>query len=69
MTDIATAPSTTPARSSRLRTVGRWMVTFTGFPLGGLTAELLIGPANSITAALRQPLRAVTWLRSTRMPR
>ena len=52
MTDIATSPSTTPTRSSRLRTVGRWMVTFTGFPLGGFTAELLVGPVNSITAAL-----------------
>ena len=52
MTDIATSPSTTSARTARLRTAARWMVTFTGFPLGGFAAELLVGPVDSITTAL-----------------
>jgi hypothetical protein len=37
---------------SPLRTVARWMVTFVGFPLGGFTADLLVGPVDS-------PVRAV----------
>ena len=52
MTDTATSPSTTSSRSSRLRTIGRWMVTFTGFPLGGFAAELLVGPVDGRVAAL-----------------
>ena len=52
MTDIATTPSTTSTRSSGLRTAARWMVTFVGFPAGGLVAELVVGPVDSIAAAL-----------------
>ena len=37
---------------SPLRAVARWMVTFVGFPLGGFTADLLVGPVDS-------PVRAV----------
>ena len=37
---------------SRRRTVGRWMVTFLGFPAGGLAAELLVGPVDSLAPAL-----------------
>jgi hypothetical protein len=38
--------------SSNLATGGRWMVTFVGYPIGGLTAKLLVGPVNSVTAAI-----------------
>ena len=36
----------------RVRTVGRWMVSFTGFPLGGLTAHLVVGPVDGPAAAI-----------------
>ncbi len=49
-----TTPPTTPAArpSGWRRTVLRWMVTFTGFPLGGFAAILLTGPVDSIGPAL-----------------
>lgn len=34
------------------RTLMRWMLSFAGFPLGGLAAMILVGPINSTTAAL-----------------
>jgi len=47
---ITQSPSTTPARL--LRTTARWMVTFIGFPLGGLAASLLVGPVDNLGSAL-----------------
>jgi hypothetical protein len=52
-------PSTTTKASPTLRTrttttpgaVARWMVSFAGFPLGGLAAMLLVGPINSTSRA------------------
>lgn len=46
--------STAQPRISRLstgRTVARWMVSFVGFPLGGLAAMVLSGPVDSPLAA------------------
>jgi hypothetical protein len=51
MTTIAASPAT-PTRPSTLRTIARWMVSFAGFPLGGLAAFLLIGPVDSTTSAI-----------------
>ena len=51
MSQLSTAPPRT-APASRLRTVARWMVSFVGFPLGGLTAMLLSGPVDSMAAAI-----------------
>ena len=47
----ATAP---PAErpTSRHRIFLRWMASFAGFPLGGFTAFLLVGPVDSLGAAL-----------------
>jgi hypothetical protein len=39
-------------KASTLRTLGRWMVTFAGFPLGGLLAMILTGPVDSTASAL-----------------
>lgn len=51
MSQLSTAaPRTAP--TSTLRTVARWMVSFLGFPLGGLTAMLLGGPVDSLAAAI-----------------
>jgi hypothetical protein len=47
-----TATTTPTSTRSRARTVGRWMVTFAGFPLGGLTAELVVGPVDGPAAAV-----------------
>jgi len=41
-----------PARPSWRRAAARWIVTFAGFPAGGLTAMLLVGPVDTITTAL-----------------
>jgi hypothetical protein len=52
MTSITAVPAThTPTRSVR-RDVGRWLISFLGFPLGGFAALLLTGPVNNATAAL-----------------
>jgi hypothetical protein len=34
------------------RTVGRWMVSFLGFPIGGYAAFLLVGPVDSLIPSL-----------------
>jgi len=39
-------------RSHWLRTAARWMVTFLGFPAGGLAAMLIVGPVDSPAKAL-----------------
>ena len=44
--------SPTTARGQWLRSAARWMVTFVGFPAGGLAAMLIVGPVDSIAAAL-----------------
>ena len=38
--------------TSYQRTVLRWMPTFLGFPAGGLAAKLIVGPIDSVGAAL-----------------
>ncbi len=51
VTATPTAPtSATPTRT--IRTVARWMVSFTGFPLGGLAALILTDPVDSVGNAL-----------------
>jgi hypothetical protein len=52
MSELQTTASPRSFRNTRLRTAARWLVTFIGFPLGGLTAELVAGPVDSLTAAL-----------------
>ena len=47
----------TTARPSMVRpstalTLARWMVSFVGFPLGGLTAMFLSGPVDSVASAI-----------------
>jgi hypothetical protein len=51
MTTIAASPAT-PTRRSTLRTIARWMVSFAGFPLGGLAAFILTGPVDSAASAI-----------------
>jgi hypothetical protein len=47
-----TTPAPAATAPSALRTAARWMVTFVGFPLGGLTTDLLVGPVDSLVSAL-----------------
>ena len=46
MSQVTTAQPTSPTRPTG-RIVARWMVSFVGFPLGGLVALVLSGPVNS----------------------
>jgi len=41
-----------PGRPSWRRAAVRWIVTFAGFPAGGLTAMLLVGPVDTVATAL-----------------
>ena len=41
-----------PARPSWRRIAARWIVTFAGFPAGGLTAMLLVGRVDTVITAL-----------------
>ena len=52
MSDVTIAPSAATTRTSTLRTTARWMVSFLGFPLGGLAAILVVGAVDNLTAAL-----------------
>jgi hypothetical protein len=56
LTEAATSDSsrlTPPVRDpSPTRVIARWLVTIAGFPLGGLAAFLLLGPIDSLVAAL-----------------
>jgi hypothetical protein len=54
MSDLRTAPHNTTATAPRgpVRTIGRWMLSFAGYPLGGYAAYLLIGRVDSIGSAL-----------------
>ena len=61
MSQLSTAPPST-ARPSRARTVARWMVSFVGFPLGGLTAMVLNGPVDTTLAAITGGLLTGTVL-------
>ena len=47
-----TTPAPAATAPGPLRTAARWMITFVGFPLGGLTADLLLGPVDSPVRAL-----------------
>jgi len=58
MSDLTTPTSAAPSGSGRPataagsgtstgRAVARWMVTFAGFPLGGLLTDLAVGPVDS----------------------
>ena len=50
MSSITTAPpSTIPSTG---RTIARWMVSFAGFPAGGLAAMVLTGPVDSTASAI-----------------
>ncbi len=48
----ATTSTPVAAKTSTPRTVVRWMISFVGFPLGGLLAMILTGPVDSIASAL-----------------
>ena len=45
-------PAPTATSTSWPRTVGRWMVSFVGFPIGGYASYLLIGPVDSLIPSL-----------------
>jgi hypothetical protein len=49
LTTPAPAATTVPGLP---RTAARWMVTFVGFPLGGLSTSLLVGPIDGPVTAL-----------------
>jgi hypothetical protein len=51
-TTAITSQPTTAIRPSWLRVTGRWMITFAGFPIGGLVAWLIVGPVNTPLAAI-----------------
>jgi hypothetical protein len=51
MSHVITAPPAAKATTTT-RTLARWMVTFAGFPLGGLTALILTDPVDSVGNAL-----------------
>ena len=54
MSALRTTEPHTPAEQRRaaVRTVGRWMVSFAGYPLGGYAAYLLVGAVDSPGPAL-----------------
>jgi hypothetical protein len=51
MSSITAAPAPTTHRLSAKRVLLRWLLSFVGFPLGGLTAWLLVGPVVDTTSA------------------
>jgi hypothetical protein len=52
MTDPTTTTAPIATTTSWHRTVGRWMVSFLGFPIGGYAAYLLVGPVDSLIPSL-----------------
>ena len=46
MSHVITSPLATRAEPSTARIFGRWMISFVGFPLGGLAALILTDPVN-----------------------
>ena len=51
MSQVTTAQPTSPTRPTG-RIVARWMVSFIGFPLGGLVALIVTEPVNSAGTAV-----------------
>ena len=63
MSELST-PAPAATAPGPLRTAARWMVTFVGFPLGGLTTDLLLGPVDSpVSALLAGWSPAASWAR------
>lgn len=52
MRDPQITSSTRNAPAASRRSLALWMVTFIGFPLGGVAAQLIAGPVDSSRAAL-----------------
>ena len=52
MSHVIASPLTTRAEPSTARIIGRWMISFVGFPLGGLAALILTDPVNGAGNAL-----------------
>lgn len=52
MSTTLTTPPHTPTINSAGRTIARWLLSFAGFPLGGLAAIVLTGPVDSTASAL-----------------
>jgi hypothetical protein len=52
MTSTTVLPVPTTATPSARRALVRWMISFLGFPLGGLAAWLLAGPVTDTTSAV-----------------
>jgi hypothetical protein len=48
----ATMPAPAHTTTTWPRTVGRWMVSFLGFPIGGYASYLLIGPVDGLLPSL-----------------
>ncbi|MEO6144604.1 MAG: hypothetical protein ABIP19_11545 [Dermatophilaceae bacterium] len=61
MSQLRTAPPST-LRPSRAGAAARWMLSFVGFPLGGLTAMVLSGPVDTTLAAITGGLLTGTIL-------
>jgi hypothetical protein len=51
MSQTVASPSTAKVPTTA-RIIGRWMVSFVGFPLGGLVAVLLTDPVDSVSHAV-----------------
>src|SRR6478672_8365914 len=57
MSDLNTTATTSQplqrnSYPSWLRITGRWMITFAGFPVGGLVAWLVVGPMDDLLATV-----------------
>jgi hypothetical protein len=54
MPDLTSTATAVPIaiRDGWVRTAGRWMVSFAGFPIGGYAGTLIAGPVDDLTAAL-----------------
>ncbi len=54
MSDLSSSASASAVTAPRAwpRVALRWMISFAGFPLGGLLAFTLLGPVDSLSAAL-----------------
>lgn len=52
MPTLSSSPRPTIVRPSRLPRSVRWMLSFVGFPIGGLVAQVLVGPVDDVAPAL-----------------
>ena len=52
MTSTTALPAPVTSTPSTRRSVARWLISFLGFPLGGLVAWLLTGPVTDPTSAV-----------------